>query len=193
MRFNGVAWWLWLALGVCVGSSSSLWLAYGLPGNAPLHSMLQSATPADAGKSEARPQLNYGMAFAMAGDMKGSVTGEEHPFFISSPDENKYLQSVLWTVIRQGIPSANWVSVPKDDLDSPKTTFTNKSGIVIHGSNIFAASLIRALSQCFEIYKTASGLDSINEYFSKFGKRDLVWIEIGPGSPWKSDGACELK
>jgi hypothetical protein len=68
------------------------------------------------------------------------------------------------------------------DLDRPLIAGSPRSGITVHGPD--ATAIAQALSQWFKTYST-SGIPPTFSSYKYPGTKDLIWIEIGPGSPWK--------
>jgi hypothetical protein len=68
------------------------------------------------------------------------------------------------------------------DLDKPPVHGSSRRGITVHGpdANVLAA----ALSNWFETYVTTRVPSELTGYKSQETKY-LIWIDIGPGSPWK--------
>jgi hypothetical protein len=68
------------------------------------------------------------------------------------------------------------------DLDRPPIQESGRRGITIYGND--AVYLAIALGGWFTTYDTSSIPDGIEGYKDPATK-ELIWIEIGPGSPWK--------
>jgi hypothetical protein len=68
------------------------------------------------------------------------------------------------------------------DLDRPPIQGSGRRGITIHGND--AVYLAIALNGWFTTYDTSSIPDRIEGYKDPATK-ELIWIEIGSGSPWK--------
>ena len=68
------------------------------------------------------------------------------------------------------------------DLDRPPVQGSSKRGITVHGPD--ANALASVLSNWFETYSTSS-LPSELKGYKEHDTRYLIWIDIGPGSPFK--------
>jgi hypothetical protein len=108
-------------------------------------------------------------------------------FLISWPkDDNTYLvfvSSLLSSVCRD-TPRQCWFTQQGDprDLDKPPVQGSGKRGITVHGPD--ANALARSLGYWFETYSTSSVPSELRGYKEPTTKY-LIWIDIGPGSPWK--------
>lgn len=70
----------------------------------------------------------------------------------------------------------------KMDLDRPHIRGSGKRGITVHGTDAYALAM--ALGKWFETYSTSAIPAELNGY-KQPDSSDFIWIEIGPGSPWK--------
>jgi hypothetical protein len=69
------------------------------------------------------------------------------------------------------------------DLDRPRVKQTDKPGIVVHGQN--ASELSSAFRAWFQSYSAGTLPAEVSGYRDK-NTKEIMWIDIGPGSPWKS-------
>jgi hypothetical protein len=76
------------------------------------------------------------------------------------------------------------VDLPRTDidLDAPKIPFSDRPGIIIHGDTAAKSDLMLFFDRCFAARQTSQMVPGLAEYY-KVPK--LIWIEIGPGNPWK--------
>lgn len=181
-----------LILGAAGVIGGLVWWRYSQHVTAPSQGVVTTSTAEKPPSEPSKPQINYMWAFVLADALRSvGMPNEEFPYVISSDTENDIIKRQISTILRSGIPSANPISSPPDDLDAPKLPLSDKSGIIIHGDSQFAGALFRAFSQCFVVYRTQTFVDDLKTYYAKFGKKDVTWIEIGPGFPGKQGaGAC---
>jgi hypothetical protein len=86
------------------------------------------------------------------------------------------------------VPGVRFPEVPSysGNLDAPRLPEPPvQPGITIHGSNALAHALV-ALDGCFSTKITKMTVDGLEQLYGS----NLVWIEIGKGSPWSTDLAC---
>jgi hypothetical protein len=111
--------------------------------------------------------------------------------FTNLSEENSQIQSNLTTILQRalGEREVHFPELPdKRNLDAPPLPEpSDQPGITIHGSNALANALMGALGGCFAIKITKKTVDGLEQFP---GFQNLVWIEIGKGSPWSSDLAC---
>jgi hypothetical protein len=69
------------------------------------------------------------------------------------------------------------------DLDRPAIKPSSLSGIVIHGKG--AAGLAEALGNWYEVYHSSQIPPQVEKYYRLPDTGNIVWLEIGPGSPLK--------
>jgi hypothetical protein len=109
-------------------------------------------------------------------------------FLMSWPDDdnsNLVLISGLLSEACRVTPRQCWFTQPRSDgrdLDRPPIHGSGRNGITVHGPD--ARALAAALGAWFSTYSTSivpTELNGYNEYHTK----EMMWIEIGPGSPWK--------
>ena len=72
------------------------------------------------------------------------------------------------------------------DLDAPSLTLTDQRGIIIHGNDPEDA-LRLTWNNMFVVRHTSTVPDGLAEYYKVLS---IVWIEIGPGSPWANPALC---
>ena len=109
-------------------------------------------------------------------------------FLITWPDnDNTYLPfvSTLLSDACRMMPRQCWFTQLGDDRDLDRSRFqgSGKRGITVHGHDVSA--LANALGDWFTTYSTASLPPEASGYESQATK-EIIWIDIGPGSPWKS-------
>jgi hypothetical protein len=69
------------------------------------------------------------------------------------------------------------------DLDKPPVQASGRPGITVHGPDAYA--LANALGAWFTTHSTSTFPPELNGY-NEYGTKEIMWIEIGPGSPWKA-------
>jgi len=108
-------------------------------------------------------------------------------FLMSWPDnDNSYLVFVshLLSEACRKTPRQCWFTQQGNpqDLDKPPIHASGTPGITVHGPDAYA--LASALGDWFITHSTSTfppELGGYNEYHTK----EIIWIEIGPGLPWK--------
>ena len=108
-------------------------------------------------------------------------------FLISWPDDDStylVLVSNLLSESCRNQPRQCWFTQPGDprDLDRPPIQGSGRNGITVHGRD--AQALATALGRWFTTYSTSTFPPELNGYKEETTK-EIMWIEIGPGSPWK--------
>ena len=109
-------------------------------------------------------------------------------FLMSWPgDDSKYLafvSNVFGSACRP-TPRQCWFTQPANeiDLDRPRVPNAGRRGITIHGPDAYAFA--SALGAWFTTYSSSTIPPELNTY-NQWATKEIVWIEIGPGSPWKS-------
>ncbi|HZW95771.1 MAG TPA: hypothetical protein VFF64_22680 [Candidatus Eremiobacteraceae bacterium] len=69
------------------------------------------------------------------------------------------------------------------DLDKPAVQASGRPGITVHGTDAFA--LANALGAWFIAHSTSIFPPELNGY-NEYHTKEIMWIEIGPGSLWKT-------
>jgi hypothetical protein len=98
---------------------------------------------------------------------------------------NLVLVSKLLGEACRDTPRQCWFTQPRfdnRDLDRPPIQGSDRSGITVHGPD--ARALAAALGAWFSTYSTSTFPPELNGYKEEATK-EIIWIEIGPGSPWK--------
>ena len=110
-------------------------------------------------------------------------------FLMSWPDDdnsNLVLVNGLISDACRDTPRQCWFAQKSGDardLDKPPVPDSSRNGLTIHGAD--ARSLAAALGAWFSTYSTETYPQQLKGYKYKETK-ELIWIEIGPGSPWKN-------
>jgi hypothetical protein len=172
--------WFWLKGALASGSLSVLAAIFVF---VLLHNRIPRAVN-PASRMEA-----VGAVEGMRAAIRGAIQRRETvTFLISWPqDDNTYLvfiSSLLSSACRD-TPRQCWFTeqgTSPGELDKPPVKGGGKRGITVHGPD--ANILANALSAWFDTYSTSSVPAEYNGYKER-GTRDLIWIDIGPGSPWK--------
>jgi hypothetical protein len=68
------------------------------------------------------------------------------------------------------------------DLDKPPVQASGRPGITVHGADAYA--LASALGTWFITHSTSTVPRELDGY-KENSTKEMMWIEIGPGSPWK--------
>jgi hypothetical protein len=119
------------------------------------------------------------------------VPGGWNIIFTRASEESGQIQGNLMIILQRalGEREVHFLELPNHsvNLDAPRFPEPSEQpGITIHGSNALAQALL-ALGSCFSTRITTKTVDGLEQFY---GVQNLVWIEIGKGSPWSSDLAC---
>jgi hypothetical protein len=107
----------------------------------------------------------------------------------TGPGESGAIQSDIRQILLMAVPGVLFPEVPSNsnNLDAPRLPEPpEQPGITIHGDNALAHGL-QGLGGCFVTKVTGKMVDGFAQFY---GIENLVWIEIGNGSPWQSVIAC---
>jgi hypothetical protein len=139
-------------------------------------------------------------AFAIVDRLNSVFRGKKLIFVITAPKENERFRKDFYAmVVRACRASADTgcmiepVPDPDVELDTgiPSAQYP---GIVIHAPDslpeLTETMLKQALDQCFIIHKNKTIPDGIAKLNPSPGT-ELVWFELGPGSPWNPGGGCQ--
>lgn len=126
-------------------------------------------------------------------NMRNSVSAvlekkETVTFLMSWSDDDVTYLAFVSNVISSACrttPRQCWFTQRGDprDLDRPPIKGSGRRGITVHGRDAY--DLARALGGWFTTYSTSSFPRELNSY-KDASTKEIMWIEIGPGSPWKS-------
>jgi hypothetical protein len=119
---------------------------------------------------------------------------------ITGAKENEQLRRNLFATVQIGLmeqkkldpnnfaDSGIWFDGPNNtsDLDAPRLNPTDQNGIIIHGNDPQDILRMR-LSGHFVVRRTSKVPEGLAEYYKV---PSIVWIEIGPGSPWANPTSC---
>jgi hypothetical protein len=134
-------------------------------------------------------------AFSESGAIWRKVVPANTGILITADSENRELASNLSNIFQVGMrevsdklkPGQPWLLQPPDysvDIDAPRLPSSGYSGVVIHGSGDGQSELRAFLDRCFITRQTPKTTDGLASYYKL---DNVLWIEIGPGSPWKPD------
>lgn len=139
-------------------------------------------------------------AFAIVTRLSGVFSGKKLTFVITAPKENERFRQEFYAMVVQACHASTRTDcmiepVPDPDVElDTGIPVAEYSGIVIHASDshpeLIETMLKNALDQCFIIHKNTKIPDGV----SKLNPRpdsQLVWFELGPGSPWNPAGSCQ--
>lgn len=115
-------------------------------------------------------------------DKKETVT-----FLVSWPDDDTTFLVFVSNLLSSAChtqPRQCWFTQQANerDLDRPPVKGSGRRGITVHGPDGYA--LATALGAWFTTYSTATFPPEMNGY-NQWSTKEIMWIEIGPGSPWK--------
>jgi hypothetical protein len=124
--------------------------------------------------------------------MRNSVTEvlrkkETITFLMSWDDDDSTYLAFVSNVLSSGCrtePRQCWFTQPANerDLDQPPVRGSGRRGITVHGPDAYA--LATALGAWFTTYATSTIPPELNSY-KEVSTKEIMWVEIGPGSPWK--------
>ena len=109
-------------------------------------------------------------------------------FLMSWPDDDSsnlaFISQVLSSACRTQ-PRQCWFAqrANPNNLDYPTIPQPTRRGLTIHGAD--ADSIAVTLGGWFLTYSTSSIPKQLSAY-KQPDTKELIWVEIGPGSPWKS-------
>jgi len=159
------------------------------------------AAPESLPITAALPQRNIGLWSGM--DLFGTLktkgaqefteqSGSWHILLSNATPEESVVVGTLWRMLSNMSRQIQVVDHPNYDveIDAPKFPSSQYSGLVFHGENTLSEILLSALGKCFTVRKSETFDDNIKKYYEKRGANNLVWIEVGPGSPWRTPESC---
>jgi hypothetical protein len=132
--------------------------------------------------------LNTLNRFSLAKEIGAKLSGQDIIFVITAPKENGLVKYNLEMILNVG--GHIKIAQPPNydvDIDAPRLIDSGYSGIVIHGHNDAHDLIDNLLRDCFSMHKTTKTIDGLAQYYKV---NNVVWMEIGKGSPWKSPAAC---
>jgi hypothetical protein len=107
---------------------------------------------------------------------------------VTFPPENSEFArdfvNLLWPNLNLGRKSLPDYNI---DLDAPHFPASEYSGIVLHGTNSLNDLIKQTFDQCFVIRLTAKPAEGLEDFYKT---KNISWIEIGKGSPWRGSTAC---
>jgi hypothetical protein len=109
-------------------------------------------------------------------------------FLISWPDDDNsnlvFVSDILGSACRTS-PRQCWFTQAANptNLDYPTIPQPTRRGLTIHGAD--ASSISMTLGRWFSTYSSSSIPQQFDVYKYQETK-ELIWVEIGPGSPWKA-------
>jgi hypothetical protein len=146
------------------------------------------------------PLSTLNMFWALCSALQSAARNDQ-VFFITAPDENasfkKYLYGLfeaagsILTVQSDPITAGKGLLIREidstKDLDAPKLILAQVPGIIVHGIGPTEDGLITNFGNYFITRKASKPDEKLSTYY----KKKIVWIEIGPGWPWKEGARCE--
>jgi hypothetical protein len=119
------------------------------------------------------------------------VPGGWSIIFTRPSGESGQIQGNLTTILQEalGEREVHFLELPDyRNLKAPRFPEpSDQPGITIHGGSALAHALINAFGGCFSMYITEDTVAGLPQYY---GVQDVLWIDIGKGSPWRGDLAC---
>jgi hypothetical protein len=154
----------------------------------PPTSASESIIPNDRGKGvEETNELRNALADVLG--KKDTIT-----FLMSWPENEDSQIANSKLVLVSGILSSACRTSPRqcwfkeranpNNLDYPAVPQPTRRGLTVHGVEANAISAV--LGRWFTIYSSSSIPEELNVYKDPSTK-ELIWVEIGPGSLWKTD------
>ncbi|MGC2110954.1 MAG: hypothetical protein WA655_15640 [Candidatus Korobacteraceae bacterium] len=138
--------------------------------------------PTDPEKAvEAVTQMRNGLSEILS--KKETIT-----FLMNWPDDdnsNLAFISQIFSSACRSTPRQCWFVQKTDprNLDYPPIPEPSRRGLTIHGAD--AQSLASQLGRWFTTYSSSSIPKALNAYKDQ-NTKELIWVEIGPGSPWRT-------
>jgi hypothetical protein len=137
-------------------------------------------------------------SFSLSRDIWRKLVVEDIAVVITAPKENMLLKVNLESIfgvglqdIREQLPHGRGLLVQPPnyevDIDAPRLKDSGYSGIIIHGHSSALELIDNFLRDCFVTRQTPKIVDGLPEYYKA---HNVMWIEIGTGSPWKTPSAC---
>jgi hypothetical protein len=109
----------------------------------------------------------------------------------SHEESGGQIQGILRTILEKalGESEVHFLELPDyRNLKAPRFPPPSaQPGIIIHGINALAHALLSELGGCYSTYITEDTVAGLPQYY---GVQDVLWIEIGEGSPWQDDLVC---
>jgi hypothetical protein len=143
-------------------------------------------------QSQSRPHaLGTDATFVIVNALRAAnlrVPGGWNIIYTRPSEQSALIQSNLTTILREALGEVHFLDMPEYSInaDAPRLPEPAGSGITIHGNNALVYAL-RVLAGCFSIKITQKTVDGLEQFY---GVQNLVWIEMGKGSPWHTDLAC---
>ncbi len=119
---------------------------------------------------------------------------------VTSTPENAWLAGLISTLIGRAGITINHLQLPPDrafKIDAPVMPKSTEQGVVAHGDNLLAHRIINVLSPCFTVKHASKIFDDFPADLRGWYQKQItddeqsVWIEIGPGSPWREGVTCD--
>jgi hypothetical protein len=108
-------------------------------------------------------------------------------FLVTWPKDNNsnvaFIEGLIGQSCRES-PRQCWFTQEEGNprnLDKPPIPASARPGITVHGADAYA--LASALGDWFITYSTSTVPPELNGY-NEYHTKEMMWIEIGPGSPW---------
>jgi hypothetical protein len=156
----------------------------------------QIATTRQASYAKKMGPINILNAISAAGGIWRELVPQEIAILFTASSENSELWGDLKRIFEVGLREVQNQIMPgrspllqppnhERDIDAPRLTSTELSGIIIHGP--IPDSVRHFFENCFVTRWTEKVPGGLSQYY-KFKR--VIWIEIGPGFPWKNPGVC---
>jgi hypothetical protein len=149
-------------------------------------------TPSTSAAGSHPPVLGLAAASPIIDDLQQKTNALDMPegwhVIITGPPDTGYLQTALKLILQRAIKKIRFEEPPNSsvNLDAPRVPHPQFSGIILHGDDTLTQAMM-ALGGCFKIQTTHVMLPGLAEYYHA---KNLVWIEIGNGSPWHTPQVC---
>jgi hypothetical protein len=192
-------WWFWLVIGSSVASLAWWIVPYAA------HPTLTTPTTIQLSPPREKLGLFKGLEIiaqlsatppSIRGQVIPSARGIKWAMLLTYSPENRWLADLFSQLIGRAAFSINSLARPNQEfsLDAPVIPKRDISGIILHGNNLFNELVFSVFRQCFIVRTTNDSVDDIYSWYKKLMHNDeqFVWIEIGPGSPWRGDANCSL-
>jgi hypothetical protein len=113
---------------------------------------------------------------------------------ITAPRDNQEIADLLYKLMGEADLRVQRLEAPDHSLhlDAPDFPQPEAAGITLHGTNVLNARLLSVLQPCIIVRSTGKTIDGLREWYRDkvVQEQEIVWIEIGNGSPWTRDSRC---
>jgi hypothetical protein len=114
---------------------------------------------------------------------------------ITAPQANQEIADFLYRLMIEAGLRVQRLQIPDHsiNLDAPDFPQGGPASITLHGTNVLNERLLGILQNCLTVRTTSKVIDGLFEWYRTrtAPEQNVVWIEIGNGSPWRQGPGCE--